>query len=213
MATVSQTSSVASTVTTTTEAKIEHATTQTERVYNFNPRDAFQPTLTTMPGAYMNAAALVVTPNQYLYQDFPLTAGMDVQVWWVANNTLDAYVLNSSENAAYASSNATATYPNIASSLNSAVGTLSFHVSVNDLYFLALFNPHNGSRGLTQQIVQVFNATGIATFQATATTTVTQTTTTVILVPQLVTSAQTTTSSYRRTANLLSQIGGTACFS
>jgi hypothetical protein len=207
-ATASQT---ASTFTTTTESQIEHATTQTERVYDVNPRIFYQPTLTSMPFAYSNNPALVITPNQYVYEDARLTAGMDVQLSWIANNTLDVYVLNSSENAAYADSNATMTTPNVASSELYASGSLSFQVLANDSYFVAFFNPHNGSRGLSSHIVQLLNATGIATFQTTATTTVTLTTSTVVLVPQPVTSTQTTTSTYRRTANLLSQIGGTAC--
>lgn len=206
-----QTTTVASTVTTTTEAQIKHATNQTERVYNFNPRFVFQATLTTMPNAYTNLAAITITPNQYVYQDVALTAGMDVQVWWIANNTLAAYVFNASENAVYAASNATATSPNIASSPPSQAGSFSFHVPVNDVYFLAFFNPHNGSLGLSAHSVGLFNATGMATLQVTSTTLVTQTTSTVVFVPQQVTSTQTTTSSYRRTANLLSQIGGTAC--
>jgi hypothetical protein len=210
---VGQTTSVASTVTTTTEAQIEHATNQTERVYNFNPLVVFQPTLTTVPNVYVNSRTITITPNQYVYQDVALTAGMDVQVWWIANNTLDAYVFNSSENAAYAESNATTTSPNIASSPNSQIGSLSFHVSVNDIYFLAFFDPHNGSLGLGSHSVGLSNATGMATFQVTTTTLVAQTTSTVVFVPQPVTSTQTTTSSYRRTANLLSQIGGTACAS
>jgi len=210
---VGRTTTVASTVTTTTEARIEHATNQTERVYNFNPRVVFQPTLTTIPNVYVNIPVIIVTPNQYVYQDVALTAGMDVQVWWIANNTLDAYVFNSSENAAYAESNATTTSPNIASSPASQSGSLSFHVSVNDVYFLAFFNPHNGSLGLSPHSVGLLNATGMATLQVTTTTLVTQTTSTVVLVPQQVTSSQTTISSYRRTANLLSQIGGTACSS
>ncbi len=138
---------------------------------------------------------------------------MDVQVSWIANNTLDAYVFNTTENAVYANSNATTTSPNIASSLNSEEGSLSFHVSVNDVYFLAFFDPHNGSLGLAPHSVGLYNATGMATFQVTTKTSVIQTTTTVVFVPQQVTSTQTTTSSYRRTANLLSQIGGTACSS
>lgn len=208
---VNQTTSVASTVATTTEAQIERAANQTERVYNFNPRTVFQPTLTTMAGAYYHLSTITITPNQYVYQDFPLTAGMDVKVWWIANNTLDAYVFNATENAVYANSNATATYPNIASALNSEQGNLSFHVSVNDLYFLAFFDPHNGSLGLAPHSVGLYNATGMATFQVTTETSVIQTTSTVVFVPQQVTSTQTTTSNYRRTANLLSQIGGTAC--
>ena len=208
---VGQTTSVASTVTTTTEAQIEHATNLTERVYNFNPRIFFQPTLTSIPNAYLSNPALVITPDQYVYEDAALRAGMDVQVSWIANDSVDVYVLNTAENAVYADSNATTTSPNIASSLNSEAGSLSFHVSANDSYFLAFFNPHNGSLGVGSQIVQLFNATGIATFQVTATTTVTQTTSTVVFVPQQVTSTQTTTGSYRRTVNLLSQIGGTAC--
>jgi len=161
--------------------------------------------------ALPNSPAITITPNQYVYQDFALTAGMDVQVWWIANNTLDAYVFNSAENAVYAESNATTTSPNIASSPASQDGSLSFHVSVNDLYFLAFFNPHNGSLGLSSHSVGLMNATGMATFQTTSTTLVTQTTSTVVFVPQQVTSTQTTTGSYRRTVNLLSQIGGTAC--
>jgi hypothetical protein len=210
---VGQTTTVASTVTTTTEAQIERATNQTERVYNFNPRVVFQPTLTTIPNVYSVSTAITITPNQYVYQDVALTAGMDVQVSWTANNSVDAYVFNSSENAAYAASNATATSPNIASLPNSQDGSLSFQVPVNDVYFLAFFNPHNGSLGLGAHSVGLANATGIATFQVTTTTSVTQTTTTVVFVPQQVTSTQTTTSSYRRTANVLSQIGGTACSS
>jgi hypothetical protein len=210
---VDQTTLVASTVTTTTEAQIEHATNQTDRVYNFNPRVVFQPTLTTIPSVYLASSTITITPNQYVYQDVRLTAGMDVQVWWMANNTLDAYVFNSSENAAYAASNATVTSPNIASLPNSQDGSLSFHVSVNDVYFVALFNPHNGSLGLASRSVGLSNATGIATFQVTTTTLVTHTTSTVVFVPQQVTSTQTTTSSYRRAANMLSQIGGTACSS
>jgi hypothetical protein len=210
---VGQTTSVASTVTTTTEAQIERTTNQTERVYNMNPVTVFQPTLTTMPGAYYHSSTVTITPNQYVYQDVALTAGMDVQVWWIANNTLDAYVFNTTENAVYANSNATTTLPNIASSLNSEDGSLSFHVSVNDVYFLAFFDPHNGSLGLAPHSVGLYNATGMATFQVTTKTSVIQTTTTVIFVPQQVTSTQTTASSYRRAANLLSQIGGTACSS
>jgi hypothetical protein len=211
---VDQTTSVSSTLTTTTEAQIEHAINQTDRVFNFNPSVIFQPTLTTIPNIYISSPMIIITPNQYVYQDVRLAAGMDVQVWWIGNNTLDAYVLNSSENAAYAESNATMTSPNIASShATSQSGSLSFHVSVDDVYFLAFFNPHNGSRGLGSHTVGLFNATGMATFKVTTTTLVTQTTSTVVFVPQQVTSTQTTTSSYRRTANLLSQIGGTACFS
>jgi hypothetical protein len=210
---VGQTASVASTMTTTTEAQTEYATNQTDRVYNFNPHLIYQPTLTTMPNFYLESPIIVITPSQYVYQNVALMAGMDVQVWWIANNTLDAYVFNSSENAAYAGSNATKTSPNIASSLNSQDGSLSFHVSVNDVYFLAFFNPHNGSFGLDPHSVGLSNATGMATFQVTSTTLVTHTTSTVVFVPQQVTSTQTTTGSYRRTANLLSQIGGTACSS
>lgn len=208
-----RTTSVSSTVTTTTEAQIEYPTTQTERVYNLNPFDIFQPTLTSIPNVYSLGTTITITPNQYVYQDIALTAGMDVQVSWSANDTLDAYVFNSAENAAYANSNATTTSPNIASSTNSQVGSLSFHVSANDTYFLAFFDPHNGSLGLASRAVGLFDATGTATFQVSTTTLVTQTTTTVILVPQQVTSTQTTTGSYRRTANLLSQIVGTACSS
>ena len=210
---VNQTTSVASTVTATTVAQIERATNQTDRVYNMNPRTVFQPTLTTMPGAYLVSPTITITPNQYVYQDVALTAGMDVQVWWTANNTLNAYVFNTAENAVYANSNATKTSPNIASSLNSEEGSLSFHVSVDDVYFLAFFDPHNGSLGLAPHSVGLFNATGMATFQVTTKTSVIQTTSTVVFVPQQATSTQTTTSSYRRTANLLSQIGGTACSS
>ncbi len=64
---------------------------------------------------------------------------MDVQVSWVANNSLDAYVFNAAENAAYANSNATRTYPNIASLPNSRDGSLSFQVPANDTYYLASF--------------------------------------------------------------------------
>jgi hypothetical protein len=210
---VGQTTSVASTVTTTTEAEIEHATNRTERVYNFSPGDVWQPTITSIPDAYVNNPTIPITPNEYVYEDNALTAGMDVQVSWVANNTVDAYVFNTAENAAYADSNATTTSPNIASSPNSRDGSLSFHVSVNDTYYLAFFNPHNGSLGLASHNVAIFNATGIATFQVTTTTLITQTTSTVVFVPQHVTLSQTTTGSYRRTTNLLSQIGGTACSS
>lgn len=198
-------------MTTTTEAQIERTTNQTERVYNMNPRNVFQATLTTMPGAYLISPTITITPNQYVYQDVALTAGMDVHVSWIANNTLDAYVFNTTENAVYANSNATKTFPNIASSLGSERGSLSFHVSVDDLYFLAFFDPHNGSLGLAPHSVGLFNATGMATFTVTTKTSVIQTTSTVVFVPQQATATQTTTSSYRRVANLLSQIGGTAC--
>jgi hypothetical protein len=211
VATVSETASVASTLTTTTEVQVEHTTNQTERVYNFNPRIFYQPTLTSMPNAYQQNPQLVITPSQYVYEDTFLTTGMNVQVSWIANITVDAYVFNSSENAAYADSNATVTTPNIASSGPDVSGSLSFNVPANDSYFLAIFDPHNGSRGLSLQTAQLFNATGIATFQETTPTLVTQTTSTVVFVQLPVTSTQTTTGTYRRTANLLSQVGGTAC--
>ena len=213
MATVSQTASVASTVATTTVAQIEQTTTQTERVYNFNPLLVFQPTLTSIPDFYLTSPSLIITPDQYVYQDFPLVAGMSVQVDWIANNTLDVYVFNSSENAAYANSNATTTSPNVANSPNSRDGSLTFGVPVSDTYYVAFFNPHNGSQGPGSYEVQLINATGTATFQVTTSTSVIQTTSTVVLVPQLVTSTQTTTGTYRRTVNLLSQIGGTGCSS
>ena len=208
---VGQTTSVASTVTTTTEAEIEQSTNRTERVYNFYPGDAWQPTITSIPAPYVNSPTIVITPNQYVYEDNALTAGMDVQVSWIANNSLDAYVFTTAENAAYANSNATTTSPNIASLPDSQDGSLSFQVPANDTYYLAFFNPHNGSLGLASHTVGLFNATGIATFQVTTTTLVTQTTSNVVFVPQQVTLSQTTTGSYRRTTNLLSQIGGTAC--
>ncbi|MGH9919385.1 MAG: hypothetical protein ACRD6W_11045, partial [Nitrososphaerales archaeon] len=210
-ATVEQTTSVASTVATTAIAQIEQTTTQTERVYNFNPVFVFQPTLTSLPNIYLTNPLLIITPNQYVYQNFPLVAGMNVQMDWIANNTLDVYVFNSSENAAYANSNATTTSPNMASSPNSRVGSLSFDVPVSDTYYVAFFNPHNGSQGPGSYEVQLINATGTATFQVTTATSVTQTTTTVVFVPQQVTATQTTTGTYRRTADLLSQLGGTEC--
>jgi hypothetical protein len=208
---VGHTTSVASTVTTTTEAEIEQPTNRTERVYNFNPADSWQPTITSVPNAYVPNPTIVITPNQYVYEDNALRAGMDVQVSWVANNSLDAYVFNTAENAAYADSNATTTSPNVASLPNSRDGSLSFKVPANDTYYLAFFNPHNGSLGLPSHTVGLLNATGIATFQVTTTALVTQTTSTVVFVPQQVTLSQTTTGSYRRTTNLLSQIDGTAC--
>ena len=210
-ATVEQTTSVASTVTTTTEAHVEQLTTQTERVYDVNPRVVFQPTLTSIPDIYLDSPVLVITPNQYVYQDVALTAGMDVQVWWIANDTVDVYVFNTAENAVYADSNATTTSPNIASSLGFAAGSLSFQVPADDVYFLAFFNPHNGSLDQASQTVQLLNATGTATFQVTTTSSTTQTTTTVVFVPQQVTATQTTTGTFRRMAALLSQIGGTEC--
>jgi hypothetical protein len=209
---VGQTTSVASTVATTTATQTEQTTTQTERVYDFNPRFVYQPTLTSLPNFYLNNPSIIITSDQYVYQDFPLIAGMNVNVYWTANNTLDVYVFNSSENAAYATSNATMTSPNITSSPNSRAGSLSFHVSVNDSYYVAFYNPHNGTQGPGSYEVTLLNATGIATFPVTTASLVTETTSTVVLVPQLVTSTQTTTGSYRRTGvNLLSQVGGTAC--
>ena len=190
------------------EAQVEQLATQTARVYDINPRVFFQPTLTTTPNIYSDNPVLVITPNQYIYQDVALTSGMNVQVWWIANDTVDVYVFNTAENAAYADSNATTTSPNVASSLGYAAGSLSFSVPANDVYFLAFFNPHNGSLGQGSQTVQLLNATGTATFQEMTTSSVTQTTTTVVFFPQQVTATQTTTGTYRRTAALLSRIGG-----
>ena len=202
-------SSTASTVTTTTSVAIQRVITQTQRVYNINPNSIHLSE--HVPAQYVFQNIVIIGAYRYIYQTVALTKGMDVHVEWSANNTLDVYVFNTSQNSAFAGSNATATSPNVASSLDSFAGSLSFRVPANDTYYLIFFNPRNGSLAMGSQPVRIYNGTGTATFQVTTATTVTQTTSYVVFVPQLGTSTQTTTGSYQRAVNLLSQIAGTAC--
>jgi hypothetical protein len=205
---VVRTTSVASTVTFTTAVPIQQNGTQTKQVYDL--------------------ASTTIPPNAVVKQAASLTTGMDVQVTWNAADTLIVYIFSSSQYAAY--SNHGTGSPNIANAQISQSGSLSFHVSGNDTYYLVILNPHNGffsygsathadpgtaayggNGGLSSQPVQLFRAIGTATFQGTTTTMVTQTTSSFTLVPQQATSTQITTGSYQNTVNLLSQIGGSAC--
>ena len=186
---VVNTTSVASTITSTTAVPIQQATTQTQQVYNI--------------------AAYTIPANQYVYTNSQLTTGMDVQVSWSAADTVDVYVFSSTQYAAY--SNSGTTTPNIASAPTAQSGSLSFHVSATDTYYLVIFNPHNGFFGLGSHSVGLYSASGTATYQGTTTTYVTQTTTSVTYVPQQVTATETTTSTYQHTVNLLAQLGGSAC--
>lgn len=204
-----ETTSASSTVTTTAALLTQRTNTVTERVYDISPADW---EYNTFPNLYGYHPYVVFPPNTYAYEDADLIEGMNVSVSWVANATVSVYILNAAQNSVYASSNATVTTPNIASAPDSPkVGSLGFRVPANDTYFLIIFDPNNGTKGLQQSWVELDNATGTATFDAARTAIITETTTTVVLVPQQVTSDQTSTSSYRRTANLLSQLGGTAC--
>ncbi len=129
-----ESSSAASTVTTTTAVAVQRVVTQTQRVYNINPSSIHLSE--HVPAQYVFQNIVIIGAYRYIYQPVPLTKGMDVRVEWSANNTLDVYVFNTSQNSAFAGSNATATVPNIASSLDSFAGSLSFSVPANDTYYL-----------------------------------------------------------------------------
>lgn len=113
-------------------------------------------------------------PNYYQDSSAQLSTGTDVGVSYSSDDTVDVYVFSSSQFTQYQTSGTTD--PNVASQTGLTSGTLGFHVSFSDTYYLVLHNPHNGFLGIGGHNIGV-SASGTETFPTTSTTYITQTVT------------------------------------
>ncbi len=101
---------------------------------------------TTATASVFFIGQTTLQPNYYTSASASLTAGSDVGATYSADDTVDVYVFSSSEYSQYLSSGTTS--PNIAEQTGVASGTVGFHVSFADTYYLVLHNPHTGFLGI-----------------------------------------------------------------
>ena len=114
----------------------------------------------------LNLNSYTLQPNKYVYGYGQIPGGSDVAITWSAADTVSVYAFNSDQFNVYqngGSANPVATQTNVAS------GTLGFHASAGDTYYIVVFNPHNGILGLGSKTVGVYSASGVATWQQTIT--------------------------------------------
>ncbi len=131
--------------------------------------------VTAVSSHALSIGSTTIQPGEYASSSSPLTTGEDVQVTWSADDTVDVYVFDSSQYSAFSSSRTTS--PNIAGQTNSqSRGTFGFQVSFDDTYYLVIHNGHTGPFfGMEAHNVEVFGATGTATYQRTVSVYTTQT--------------------------------------
>lgn len=143
-----------------------------------------QATTATQP--VWDESDISLQPNNYDYYGASLAVGTDVQISWSASIAVDVYIFNSAEFASYQASETT--NPNIASD-TAQTGSLDFHISGSDTYYLVVHDP-NGFLGLGAANAG-YTTTGSETYPTTTTTYITQTTTYLTSTPTVVTSTST----------------------
>ena len=147
------------------------------------------PASTTATQAVFTESDLTLASNHYDDYDAPLTVGTDVQVSWSASESVIVYVFNSAEYGAFVSSGTNS--PNIATD-SAASGTLDFHISGTDTYYLVIENEYHCALGICLGGANIgYTTNGSETYPTTTylTSTVTYTTST----PTVVTSTSTST--------------------
>lgn len=115
---------------------------------------------TTITTNVFGFSSQTLQANHYVYQPEMLTAGQSVSVSWSASNTVDVYVLSSSQYSLY---NGGTTSNDITGSTGESAGTVSFTAGLDDTYYLVVFNPHNGFLGLGSSPVGIYSVSGTAT--------------------------------------------------
>jgi len=143
-------------------------------------------------------------PGIYDAYSASLTVGTDVQVSYSASESANVYVFNSAEFSAYKSGGTTS--PNIATDTTSS-GTLDFHISGTDTYWLVIYNPHSGPFGIGSSNVG-YTASGSETYPTSDTTSLTQTVTYTTSTPIVTTSTSTSTTTVSCSHNLFSWLSG-----
>lgn len=124
-----------------------------------------------------------------------IPGGADVSVSWSASDTVDVYVFDSTQYSVWQSNHGT-TSPNMASQPGAQNGTVGFHTSFTDTYYLVVHNPHTcGLFCFGGNNVTLYGTNGTATYSVQTTVFVTQTMTytTSRVTPVTVTSTSTTT--------------------
>jgi hypothetical protein len=129
--------------------------------------------------------------NEYAHSSTTLTVGEDVQISWSASDTIDVYVFISTEYQSYVNSGTTS--PNVwGESSAPASGSLSFHVSGSDTYYLMMHNPHNGVNCFAAENLAIYSATGLV-YPAPSVSYITQTVTYITSGQTVITQTVTTT--------------------
>ncbi len=123
---------------------------------------------TTITTSVFGFTAQTVQANHYVYQQASLTTGQSVSISYSADNTVDVYVLSSSQYSLY---NGGTTSNDITGATGQSAGTLSFTVGFDDTYYVVVFNPHNGFFGLGSQPIGIYSVSGTATQVSSYTTT------------------------------------------
>ena len=145
----------------------------------------------------LGIVSTTLQPNYYVDSSAQLNTGTDASVTWSSDDSVDVYVFDSSQFSAYTQSGNTS--PNIMSQTGQMSGTLGWHVTFSDIYYVVLHNPHTGFLGIGAHNIQVTNQ-GSETYLASQTTYITQvityTTSSLATLSSTVTSTTTKSCSY-----------------
>ncbi len=145
----------------------------------------------------LNLGSYTLQANYYYSSYGQVPAGSDIAITWSASNTVNVYAFTSDQYSVYTKNSGNANP--IVSQKNVASGTLGFHASASDTYYIVIFNPHSTLFGLIKEDVGIYSANAVATWQETVTTTTTQvqtiatSTTTIQTIPTSTTTIKTVT--------------------
>jgi hypothetical protein len=152
------------------------------------------PEQTTLTAPVFLTSDIMLKPTYYDAHPALLTVGTDVQISWKASENVNIYIFSSTDFDTYAASNGVTTNHTVATD-SGAVGTLAFHISGTDNYYLVIENPNIGVLGVGAANVG-YTTTGTETYPTITTTnlesTVTYATSTLTVVTSTSTAIYTT---------------------
>jgi hypothetical protein len=164
-----------------------------------------QQSVTTISLQVYGLSAYTINCSKWVYETANLQAGEDVQVTFNAGDTVDVYIMTSTQ---YSSYTGGTTSNSVASLEGQSSGTFGYNVPVGGTYYLVVWNPHTGLFCIGGEKVTVNSLTGTATLQQTVNYEITSTNTGVVYV----TSTQTLTlSSYSKYTTTLTSTSTKTC--
>jgi hypothetical protein len=141
-----------------------YATVETTSVPYTGVQVLTQQSITTLSKQVYSLNSYTLNCSNSVYEYAYLDTGDNVQVTFSASDTVDAYLMSSSQYISY-SGGAASNYEAALTGLSG--GTFGLNVAVSDTYYLVIYNLHTGLFCLGGEKVAIYSAVGTASHPTT----------------------------------------------
>ncbi|MFY3739821.1 MAG: hypothetical protein HMLIMOIP_000240 [Candidatus Nitrosomirales archaeon] len=118
--------------------------------------------LETKNEALISGQDITIEPNTYYSWHAFIPTGRTVEFSVRASDTVNTYVLTSSE---FTNFQSASNYNTVAQRLDTENARYGFNTAIADTYYFVVSNPHNGIFGIGSKTVGLYSATATATWQ------------------------------------------------